>query len=199
MQEFQISHWSISHRPLPRCLLDSDLEVKQNRHVQIILQLQNDDHSVWITPSVTLGHFRDLNFMVSAYRLWEKFEGSPVPWTRDIQDTQHVLYMKKTDFQAAQEVRLARKRPPGTSRAQFWARECVCQEQVQRLIGKVTTKQDLTRTAVFNWSNYRKIHVWSQVLVHSTSMDGLKQMQTNNNTKYIEPWNFWNVMWLVWL
>lgn len=63
--------------------------------------------------------------------------------------------MKKTDFQAAQEVRLARKRPPGT--------------------------------AVFNWSNYRKIHVWSQVLVHSTSMDGLKQMQINNNTKYIEP------------
>ena len=119
-----------------------------------------------------------------------------MPWTRDIQDTQHVLYMKKKDFQAAQEVRLARKRPPGTSRAQFWARECVCQEQVQRLIGKVTTKQDLPRTAVFNWSNYRKIHVWSQVLVHSTSMDGLKQMQINNNTKYIEPWNFWNVMWL---
>lgn len=109
------------------------------------------------------------------------------------------IWKKKTDFQAAQEVRLARKRPPGTSGAQFWARECVCQEQVQRLIGKVTTKQDLTRTAVFNWSNYRKIHVWSQVLVHSTSMDGLKQMQINNNTKYIEPWNFWNVMWLVWL
>lgn len=43
-----------------------------------------------------------------------------MPLTRDIQDTQHMLYMnKKTDFQAAQEEKLARERPPGTSRAQF--------------------------------------------------------------------------------